>query len=71
MVYSTIQHPPTPLPHSHALSVYTIHLVWEGGGEVREKIEGQQYTSLVPSWGQQFTSCGPKIITMSECISSL
>jgi hypothetical protein len=30
MVYSTIQHPPPPLPHSHTLSVYTVHLVWEG-----------------------------------------
>ncbi len=39
MVYSTIQpSPPSP-----------VHLVWEGGREVREKIEGQQYTSIVPS----------------------
>jgi hypothetical protein len=57
MVYSTIQHPP---PQSHTLSVYTIHLVWGGGEEVREKEEGQQCTSIVPSttcpWGQQFTS---------------
>ncbi len=48
MVYSTI-HPP---PLRYALSVYTVHLVWEGGEggwEVREKIEGQQYTSIVPS----------------------
>jgi hypothetical protein len=31
----------------HTLSVYIVHLVWEGGkgGEVREKIEGQQDTS--------------------------
>ncbi len=38
LVYSTI-HPP---PLRHTLSVYTVHLVWEGGegGEVREKIEG-------------------------------
>ncbi len=48
MVYSTIQHPPPPL-HSHTLSVYTVHLVWEGGGEVREKVEGQQYTSICSS----------------------
>jgi hypothetical protein len=44
MVYSTIQH-----PHSHTLSVYAVHLVWEGGREeeVREKVEGQQYTSWI------------------------
>jgi hypothetical protein len=46
MVYSTIQHPPPP--QLHTLSVYKVHLVW-GGGEVREKVEGQQYTSIVPS----------------------
>jgi hypothetical protein len=53
MVYNTTQHPP---PHSHTLSVYTVHLVWEGGGggdEVREKVEGQHYTR---PWGQHFTS---------------
>jgi hypothetical protein len=73
MVYSTIQ-PPTPHPqHSHTLSVYTVHLVWEGGrGEVREKVEGQQYTSIVPSsMGQQFTSWVENKKNMSECISSL
>jgi hypothetical protein len=51
MVYNTTQPTPPP-PHSHTLSVYTVQLVWEGGGggkEVREKIEGQQYTSTVPS----------------------
>ncbi len=42
---------PPPTPHSHTLSVYsTVHLIWEGGGGgVREKIEGQQNTSIVPS----------------------
>jgi hypothetical protein len=55
MVYNTIQ--PPPHPHSHTLSVNTVHLVWEGGrGEVREKVEGQQYTSIVHG-GKQFTSC--------------
>jgi hypothetical protein len=45
--------PPTPHPHSHTLSVYTretvytVYLVWEGG-EVRENVEGQQYTNMVP-----------------------
>jgi hypothetical protein len=38
----------TPHPHNHTLSVNTVHIVWEGG-EVREKVEGQQYTSIVPS----------------------
>ncbi len=28
IVYSTIQHPP---PQAHTLSVYVVHLVWEGG----------------------------------------
>ncbi len=37
MVYNTTQHPP---PHSHTL---TVRLLWEGGGgEVREKVVGQQ-----------------------------
>jgi hypothetical protein len=43
MVPSTI-HPPPP---RHTLSVYIVHLVWEGG-EVREKIEWHKYTSIVP-----------------------
>ena len=39
MVYTTIQHPPIhPPPQSHTLSLYTVQLVWEGGGEVREKV---------------------------------
>jgi hypothetical protein len=29
MVYNTTQHPPPP--HRHTLSVYTVHLLWEGG----------------------------------------
>ncbi len=37
MVYSTIQHPPPP--QSHTLSVYIVHLVWEGG---RGEAEGGQ-----------------------------
>jgi hypothetical protein len=43
-----LQHNSTP-PLRHTLSVYNVHLVWEGGGEVREKAEGQQYASIVPS----------------------
>ncbi len=54
-----ISTPPTPTPHSHALSVYTVHKEGgEGGGGQREgTVEGQQYTSIVLCpWGQQFTS---------------
>ena len=54
MAYSTFQHPPTPTQ-----SVYTVHLVWEGGeggGGQREGIvEGQHSTvhkySSSPSMG--------------------
>jgi hypothetical protein len=75
MVYNTIQHPPPP-NHSHTLSVYYVHLVWEEEGEeVREKVEGQQYTSIVPSsMGAAIHKLGRKhkpTQTMSECISSL
>jgi hypothetical protein len=52
--------PPHHPPQPHTVCIYTVHLVWEGGrGEVREKVEGQQCTSITP-WsmgaGQQFTS---------------
>ncbi len=70
MVYSTIQHPPP----SHTLSVYAVHLVCEGGkgGEVREKEEGQQYTSIVPSsMGATGHKLGRKYKPLNECISSL
>jgi hypothetical protein len=53
----------------------SVHLVWEGGGEggeVREKIEGQQYMSLVsPSMGATVHKLGQKYQPMSECIFSL
>jgi hypothetical protein len=56
----------------HTMSVYTVHLVWEGGEEVIEKIEGQQCTSIVPSsMGATVHKLGRKYQTMSECISSL
>ncbi len=60
-----LQHNPPP-PPDHTLSVYSVHLVWEGveGGEVREKIEGQQYTSIVPSsMGGNSSQAGTKIPT--------
>jgi hypothetical protein len=46
--------------------------LWDGrGGEVREKVEGQQYTGIVPSsMGATITSW-VKIPTINECISSL
>jgi hypothetical protein len=44
----------------------------EGEGEVREKVEGQQYTSMVHSFmGATIHKLGEKLPTMSECISSL
>jgi hypothetical protein len=49
MVHSAFQHPPTP--HSHTVSVYAVH--WEGGegegGQREGTVEGQEYTSIVPS----------------------
>jgi hypothetical protein len=57
MVYNTTQHLP---PHSRTLSVSV--LLWEGGGgvwEVREKVEGQQFTR------------GVENTNMTDCISSL
>jgi hypothetical protein len=59
MVYSTTQHPPPPSPHSHTLSVYTVLYIYFGKGrEVREKVEGQQYTK------------GVENTNMTDCISS-
>jgi len=46
MVYNTTQHPPT-LPQPHI--VYKLYTLGRGRGEVREKVEGQEYTSIVPS----------------------
>ncbi len=77
MVYTTTQHPlltSPPPPHSHTLSVYTVQCTFSlgRGGEVREKVEGQQYTSIVPSSMEATVhKLGRKIPTMGECISSL
>ncbi len=47
-----------------------IHVVYKE--EVREKIEGQQYTSIVPSsMGATVHELGQKYQPMSECISRL
>jgi hypothetical protein len=64
MVYNKTQQPPTtpPPPHSHTLSVFTVRLLWEGGGgvgEVREKVEGQQVTRGVDN------------TNITDCISNL
>jgi hypothetical protein len=64
MVYNTIQHPhPYPLTATHCQYImYSTFSLGRGGGrEVIEKVEGQQFTSIVPS------SMG----AMSECISIL
>jgi hypothetical protein len=49
MVYNTTQHPHPP--HTHTLSVCVLYILFGkgGGGKIREKIDGQQYTSIVPS----------------------
>jgi hypothetical protein len=59
MVYNTIQHPPPP--HSHTLSVYTVHLVWEGGEGGGGQREGRgatvhKYSSFVNGDSSQFNS---------------
>jgi hypothetical protein len=57
MVYSTIQHPPQP----PTVCIYCTFSLGRGGGEVREKVEGQQYTSIVPSsMGATDHKLGPK-----------
>ncbi len=50
MVQSTI-HPPPPVTLTHNVCIYCTFSLGRGGeGVVREKIEGQQYTSIVPSF---------------------
>jgi hypothetical protein len=50
MIYNTI-HPPPPQPpiatHHLYLQYSTFSLRRGGGGKVREKVEGQQYTSII------------------------
>ncbi len=50
MVHSTFQHPPPPPTVTHCL--YTIYctLGRGGGGQRKGTVEGQQYTSIVPSF---------------------
>jgi hypothetical protein len=58
MVYNTTQHPPpNPPSQPHTVCMYCTFSLGrgkgEGGGEVREKVERQQYTGVVLS---SFTS---------------
>jgi hypothetical protein len=75
MVYNTIQQTPPP-HHSHTLSVYTVHLVWEEGGEGQRELRGAtvhitQVYVVLSSTGATVHKLGLNIPTMSECISSL
>ncbi len=60
MVNNTTQHLPPPHPHTFCIP-YTVRLLWEErrGGEVREKVEGQQLTR------------GVENTNVTGCISSL
>jgi hypothetical protein len=71
MVY-TAQFTPSPQTHTHCLyKLYSIFCLGRAE-EVREEIEGQQYTSIVPSFmGATVHKLGRKYQPMSECISSL
>ncbi len=54
--------PPLPQPHTAFLYIYNVRLLWKGGGgvgEVREKVEGQQFTR------------GVENTNMTDCISCL
>ncbi len=72
MFYNTTQHLPPP-PHNHTCLFILYVYFGRGGGEVREKVEGHQYTSIVPSFvhGGNSLQDGSKIPIMSECISTL
>ncbi len=73
MAYNTTQHAPPPtLPQPHTVCIYCTFSLGGGGVEVREKVEGQQYTSIVPFVrGGNSSQAASKIPTMSEFISSL
>jgi hypothetical protein len=76
MVYNAAQHPPpppTPFPTAaHCLYIMYILFAKGGGGKVREKVERQQYTSIVPlSMGQQFTSWVENTNNECMCLQSI
>jgi hypothetical protein len=58
MVYNTTQHPP-PSTAAHCLYILYIYFGKGGGGEVREKVEGQQFTR------------GVENTNITDCMSSL
>jgi hypothetical protein len=58
MVYNTPQHPHPQQPHTHCLYLLYVYFR-KGGGEIREKVEGQQFTR------------GVENTNMTDCISSL
>ncbi len=69
MVYTAQFTPPPPQTHTVCINC-TFSLGREE--DVREKIEGQQYTSIVPSFmGATVHKLGRKYQPTSECISSL
>jgi hypothetical protein len=62
MIYNTTQHPPPhPHPQPHTVCIYSTFTLGRGGGvgEVREKVEGQQFTK------------GFVNTNMTDCLSSL
>jgi hypothetical protein len=76
MVYSTIQQhtsPPPPVTHTVCInSTFSLGRGEGGGGQREGKVEGQQYTSIVPSsMGATVHKLGRKYKPPSECISSL
>jgi hypothetical protein len=67
--------PNPPPPHRHTVCInrtFSLGKGEGGGGEVREKVKGQEYTSIVPSsmWGNS-SQARTKIPIISECTSSL
>jgi hypothetical protein len=69
-LHSTIHSLPSP-PQTHTVCINSTFSLGRGE-EVREKIEGQLYTSIVPSsMGATVHKLGRKYQPMSGCISNL
>jgi hypothetical protein len=64
---------PLRIPLMNPPSVYTVHFsLGRGGGQKEGTVEGQQYTSIVPSsMGVKVHNLGRKYKPLSECISIL